>query len=142
MDVSSRRKKFQLLANLDDSDMERYLLKNAHRRALDECALFSTHYIVVEVIDAQNCVAGYKVGDRFVVNGLGILIPELSVGKICVAAMFAIKCLIDRFWEAFLNNSTEILHDTTRCPDVGVRWGGLGSAVFRGYAKAKIEVKS
>jgi hypothetical protein len=44
-------------------------------------------------------------------------------------------------WQAFLNNSTEILHDTVHCPDVGVRQGGAGTVTMRVRAVPKEEVK-
>jgi hypothetical protein len=34
-------------------------------------------------------------------------------------------------WQAFFNNSTEVLHDTVHCPDVGVRHGGAGTVTMR-----------
>jgi hypothetical protein len=42
-------------------------------------------------------------------------------------------------WQAFFENSTDILHDTIRCPDVGVHRGGWGEVTMRAYASAKRE---
>ena len=59
-----------------------------------------------------------------------------SPPRLCIAAFSALKPLVDRMWEAFLNNKVEVMHDTTHCPDVGIGSGGVGSVVMRVHAEA------
>jgi len=103
-------------------------------KAAENAPLFAKHKMVVEVIEARNCAAGYKTGDRFFIDSEGCLITDQSPPRLCVSAIWAMKPLVDRMWEAYFNNSTEILHDTIRCPDVGVERGGAGEVTFRIYS--------
>lgn len=100
-------------------------------RATEDAPLFAKQKMVIEVIEARNCAAGYKKGDKFYIDSEGCLIREQSPSRICVSAIWAIKPLVDRMWEAYFNNSTEVLHDTIRCPDVGVERGGAGEVTLR-----------
>jgi len=100
-------------------------------RATENAPLFAKQKMLIEVIEARNCAAGYRVGDKFYVDSEGCLIQNESPRRICVAAIWAIKPLVDRMWEAYFNNSTEVFHDTIRCPDVGVERGGAGEVTLR-----------
>ena len=40
-------------------------------------------------------------------------------------------------WQAFFDGKTEVLHDTIRCPDVGVHQGGWGEITMRVRAVPK-----
>jgi uncharacterized repeat protein (TIGR04076 family) len=129
--IKARWKNFQDLLGLSDDEVRLYRSYEPHRRAMEEAPLFSTHEMEVEVIESSNCIAGYKRGDKFVVDSLGILVKERCPEKLCVGAIFAIKIVVDRMWEAFLNNTTEVLHNTVRCPDVGIAHGGVGEVLMR-----------
>jgi uncharacterized repeat protein (TIGR04076 family) len=98
--------------------------------------------MVVEVVEAHHCAAGYKPGDRFVVDSDGLLVSEQCPVRLWVGAIYSFKTLVDRMWQAFFDNSTEILHDTAHCPDVGVHKGGAGTVLMRICAEAKARVES
>ena len=80
--------------------------------------------------------------DRDFLRGGGAgacLVLDRCPPRICAAAVWAFKPLIDRMWEAFANGSTEVFHDTVRCPDVGVERGGAGEITMRIRAVPKGE---
>lgn len=129
--IEKRWKRVQEHLGFTDEEMAIYRSYPNHVKAMERAPLFATHKMMIEVIEAHNCAAGYKVGDKFVVDAEGYLIPEECPSRLCVAAIFAFKPLVDRIWQAFYNNSTEILHDTVHCPDVGVRRGGAGEVTMR-----------
>jgi uncharacterized repeat protein (TIGR04076 family) len=139
--IEKRWKKVQEHLGFTDEEIALFRSHPNHVKAMERAPLFATHEIVIEVIESHNCAAGYQVGDQFVIDAEGILIPEKSPSKLCVAAIFSFKPLVDRMWQAFYNNSTEILHDTVHCPDVGVRQGGTGSVTLRGRAILKGNAK-
>lgn len=139
--TEKRWKKVQEHLGFADEELAIYRSFPSHVKAMEKAPAFATHEMVIEVIEAHNCAAGYKVGDQFVVDTEGCLIRERCPSRLCVAAIFSFKPLIDRMWQAFFNNSTEILHDTVHCPDVGVRQGGAGTVTMRGRAVPKEEVK-
>jgi uncharacterized repeat protein (TIGR04076 family) len=132
--IEERWKRVQGHLGFTDEEIDLFRSYPNHVKAMEEAPLFSTHEMVIEVIEAHNCAAGYKVGDEFVVDSEGCLIPERCPSRLCAAAIYAFKPLIDRMWQAFFNNSTEVLHDTVHCPDVGVRRGGAGAVTMRGRA--------
>ena len=100
-------------------------------RAMEDAPGFVTHKMVIEVLEAHNCAAGYRAGDRFTVDGEGCLVLEESPPRLCIAAVWAFKPLVDRMWEAFFNKGFEVLHDTVQCPDVGVHKGGAGQITLK-----------
>jgi uncharacterized repeat protein (TIGR04076 family) len=139
--IEKRWKRVQEHLGFTDEEMAIYRSYPNHVKAMESTPLFGTHKIMIEVIEAHNCVAGYQVGDKFVVDAEGCLIPEECPSRLCVAAIFAFKPLVDRIWQAFFNNNTDILLDTVHCPDVGVRRGGAGEVTMRAYAVSKDTVK-
>jgi hypothetical protein len=71
------------------------------------------------------------------VEGDGSLVLDECPSKLCIAAIYAFKSLVDRMWQVFYDGSAEVLHDTVRCPDVGVRRGGWGEITMRVRAVPK-----
>jgi uncharacterized repeat protein (TIGR04076 family) len=132
--VEERWKRVQGHLGFTDKELTLFRSYPNHVKAMEEAPLFSTHQMVIEVVEAHNCAAGYRPGDRFVVDAEGCLISDQCPARLCAAAVYAFKPLIDRLWQAFYNNSTDILHDTVHCPDVGVDKGGAGSVTMRGRA--------
>lgn len=139
--IEQRWKKVQDHLNFTDEEMAIFRSYPNHVKAMESAPLFATHEMVIEVIESHNCAAVYRVGDQFIVDAEGILIPEKSPSKLCVGAIFSFKPLVDRMWQAFYSNSTEVLNDTVHCPDVGVRRGGAGSVTMRVHAVPKGEAK-
>ena len=135
--IERRWKKVQEHLGFTDEEIAVFRSNPKNVRAMERAPLFATHNMLIEVIEARNCAAGYKVGDKFYVDSEGCLISDQSPPRICVAALWAFKPLVDRMWEAFFNNATEILHDTVRCPDVGVHRGGTGEVTMRIYAVSR-----
>jgi len=132
--VEERWKRVQEHLGFTDEELTLFRSHPNHVKAMEGAPLFSTHEMVIEVIEARNCAAGYKAGDQFVVDAEGCLISGECPSRLCAAAVYAFKPLIDRLWQAFYNNSTEILHDTVHCPDVGLHRGGAGAVTMRGRA--------
>jgi len=142
--LEKRWKKVQEHLRFTDEELAMYQSHPQNVKAMERAPLFATHKMAVEIIEAHNCAAGYEVGDKFVVDAEGCLIPEQCPSRLCVAAIFALKPLVDRMWQAYYDNSTEIFHDTVHCPDVGVRRGGAGAVTMRAciVPKDKVTQKS
>ncbi|MBI5439880.1 MAG: TIGR04076 family protein [Deltaproteobacteria bacterium] len=129
--LEKRWKGVQEHLGFTDEELATYRSFPKNVKAMEEGRAFVTHEMVVEVIEAKNCAAGYRVGDRFLVDSHGCLVAEECPPRLCAAAVWALKPLIDRLWEAFFHGATEVLHDTVRCPDVGVARGGAGEVTLR-----------
>jgi uncharacterized repeat protein (TIGR04076 family) len=135
--IERRWKKFQGILGYTDEELSIYRSFPKNVKAMEEASAFVKYYIVMEVIEARNCAAGYKAGDKFFVDGDGCLVVDKCPPKICAAAVWAFKPLIDRIWEAFYHGATDCFHDTVRCPDVGVEKGGAGEITLRARAVPK-----
>lgn len=139
MKLENRWCKLQGILGYTDEELEIFRSEPKKVKAMEEGARFATQNMVIEIIDAHNCAMGYKVGDRFVVDGGGALIVDQCPAKLCVGAIAAFKTLTDRMWQAFYDGKSEVLHDTVHCPDVGVREGGWGMITMRVSSIAREE---
>jgi uncharacterized repeat protein (TIGR04076 family) len=135
--TEKRWRKYQERFGFTEEELAAFRSRPQHIKSMERAPAFATHNIVIEIIEAHHCAADYKAGDRFVVNGEGMLILDQCPPKLCAAAIAGFKLLIDRMWQAFYDGSTEVLHDTARCPDVGVKNGGWGEIVMRVHAVPK-----
>ncbi len=135
--IEKRWKKFQKLLGFTDEELVVYRSFPKNVKAMENAPGFVTHELIVEIIEARNCAAGYKTGDTFTVDGAGMLVTDKCPPKLCAAAIWAFKPLIDRIWEGFYHGGTDCMHDTVRCPDVGVEVGGAGVITMRVRAVPK-----
>ncbi len=135
--VKKRWRKFQEHLNYTDEELEIYRSEPKKTRAMEQASKFANYKMVIEIVESHNCGMGYKAGDRFVVDGDGSLVLAECPPKLCVGAIYGFKSLVDRMWQAFYDGSTEVLHDTVRCPDVGVGRGGWGEITMRIHAVPK-----
>ena len=139
--IELRWRKIQSHLGFSDEELDLFRSNPKYKKCIENAPLFRSHIIVIDVIEAIGCTAGYKAGDQFHVDGQGCIIKEKSPPQLCVAAIWAIKPLMDRMWEAFFNNSTDVFHDTVRCPDVGVQRGGAGEVTFRVRAVSRQQME-
>jgi uncharacterized repeat protein (TIGR04076 family) len=132
--IERRWKKVQERLGFTDDELTLFKSSPAHVKAVERARPFAVMRMVIEVLEARNCAAGYRSGDKFVVDSEGMLVAEQCPAKLCVGAIYAFKKLVDRMWQAFFDDSTEVLHNTVHCPDVGVHDGGAGMVTMRIYA--------
>ena len=100
------------------------------RRMLADSATFfhncAEYQIVAEVVEATRCMAGVKVGDRYVIQGAAID-PEQSTGPNCI---FLIAMLVQRVAAAFDRFGREgeiaLTLPGAQCTDPGPVVGGFG----------------
>jgi hypothetical protein len=89
--------------------------------------------IIAEVVHSTGCNAQLQVGDRYVFNGVGILVPEASTGRVCIEAMGPLatlrRVMHDRIVEGLDPN--DLVFDTVRCADPSLKYGGMGEVVFQ-----------
>jgi uncharacterized repeat protein (TIGR04076 family) len=135
--VERRWRKLQQMLGYTDEELEIYRSDPKKVAAMEQASKFANSRIVIDIVESHNCGMGYKAGDAFVVDGEGALVIDQCPPRLCVAAIAALKPLVDRMWQAFYNGSAEVLHDTVRCPDVGVRRGGWGEITMRVRAVRK-----
>lgn len=93
--------------------------------------------VVMEVVKSENCGYKPKVGDRYVMNGSGMLIPEECTFPLCLWALAPILpisyVIFDRLSQGQDPNGH--LYDHMKCTDTGVRCGGIGEVAFKVYCE-------
>lgn len=102
-------------------------LSSKHQRLIEKGDEFRKCRLVAEVLEAKNCIAGLKKGDKYIFHGSGFLLPEESTcPRICLWALISFVpfsfMLYDRIGQG--NGPSEFWIDRVRCLDVGVERGG------------------
>ncbi len=129
--IKRRWQNFQEHLGYTDEEVAIFRSESKRAKSVEDCPNMVKYNTLIEVIEAYNCGAGHKVGDKFLVDPEGCLILEECPPRICIAAVWAFKPLVSRMWQAFYDGKTEIFQDTVTCPDVGVRRGGWGEITMR-----------
>ena len=90
--------------------------------------------IVAEVVRAEHCNSGYKVGDRFVLDVDGNFISKLCPKRLCVYLIsqltIPVGLINERLSEGLEPNDFHFMRNV-RCPDVGVDCSGYGEVMLR-----------
>ena len=93
--------------------------------------------VIMEVVKSENCGYKPKVGDRYVMNGSGMLIPEECTFPLCLWALAPILpisyVIFDRLSQGLDPNGH--LYDHMKCTDTGVGCGGIGEVAFKVYCE-------
>ena len=95
--------------------------------------------MVAEVVEANNCLAGHKKGDKYVFSASGFLLPdESTVPRLClwaIAPMLPFMHIVyDRLAEG-LDDPSPKGWDSVHCADVGLDCGGVGQVLFKVYCE-------
>jgi uncharacterized repeat protein (TIGR04076 family) len=135
--IERRWKKFQEMQGYSDEEIAIYKSNPRYAKAMEKASKFLTHNIIVEVVEAHNCNAGHKVGDRFVLTGNGYLIRDENPKLMCIHALGALMPFVYAMWERFYEDldPAGLLFTTFHCPDVGCKRGGWGELIMRMYAE-------
>ncbi len=104
-------------------------------RMLAESEVFfrncGTYQVVAEVVEAVRCMAGVRVGDRYVIQGATID-PDQSTGPNCI---FLISMLVQRVAAAFDRfggqGEMKLTLSGAHCTDPGPVVGGFGSVKIK-----------
>lgn len=93
--------------------------------------------VIMEVVSSENCGYKPKVGDRYVMNGSGMLIPEECTFPLCLWALAPILpisyVIFDRLSQGLDPNGH--LYEYMKCTDTGVGCGGIGEVAFKVYCE-------
>ena len=89
--------------------------------------------IVAEVVQAENCNSGYRIGDKFVLDVDGNFISKLCPERLCVYAMaqlvVPVALINERLSENLDPNQFHFMK-FVQCPDIGVDCSGYGQVRF------------
>ena len=135
--IDDLRRKLKERVGWTDDELNRLSLK--HWRFLDRQHKLRHYKLIAEVVRMiDHCELQPKIGDKFVFNGEGILIPEeTTFPRVCLWALAGIYPLslmtMDRILEGLDPN--DIWRDQVSCMDTCIRDGGLGQVIFKVYCE-------
>lgn len=111
------------------SDKQQLIIKSGARRR--------AYKVILEVVKSDNCGLKPKIGDRYVMNGSGMLITEECTFPLCLWALGPILpisyVIFDRLSQGLDPNGH--LFDHMKCTDTGVGCGGIGEVAFKIYCE-------
>lgn len=136
--IESLRKKMKEYGGWTDEELDKISSKNW--RLIDGEHKLRHYKMIAEVVQINDhCELQPKIGDKYVLNGAGVLIPEESTFPgICIGALTGIAPLwymvMDRILAGLDPN--EMWRDRASCTDLSLRTGGgLGEVIFRVYCE-------
>jgi uncharacterized repeat protein (TIGR04076 family) len=123
-------KKFGDRVGYAESDLGKFRDNDPRVRNMEKAASSTAKYsIEAEVVESRHCNAGYKVGDKFVLDADGNFITKLCPKKMCVYAVsqlaVPVALINERFSEDLDPNEFHFMRQV-RCLDVGVDCSGYG----------------
>ncbi len=111
------------------SDKQQLIIKSGARRR--------AYKVILEVVKLDNCGLKPKIGDRYVMNGSGMLITEECTFPLCLWALGPILpisyVIFDRLSQGLDPNGHLFNH--MKCTDTGVGCGGIGEVAFKIYCE-------
>ncbi|GEM_PF-1248104 len=135
--VDDLRRKLKERSNWTDEELDR--LSPKQWRFLNSEHKLRHYKIIAEVVRVvDHCELQPKIGDKFVFNAGGMLIPEeTTFPMVClwaIASLFPLSMMImDRILAGLDPN--EMWRDQISCMDSSIRDGGLGNVVFKVYCR-------
>lgn len=136
--MGKRWQKLQEMQGYTDEEMAIFRSNPKYVRAMEYSPKFMSHRIIVEVVEAHNCIAGHKAGDRIaVMTGNGHLVTEEMPKHVCAFGLFTALPRLYALWERFQEDldPNGILFPFSHCPDVGCNNGGWGEIITRVYTE-------
>jgi uncharacterized repeat protein (TIGR04076 family) len=93
--------------------------------------------VIAEVVEAQGCHAGHKVGDKFVMTAGGQLIAEKCPQRLCMFALGPVATVLPAVYERLITRSDPDFErfNIVQCTDVGLDKGGWGKILMKVYVE-------
>jgi uncharacterized repeat protein (TIGR04076 family) len=136
--MERRWKKLQEMQGYTDEEMVIFRSKPSYVKVVEYAPMFLTHRIIIQVVEAHNCKAGHKAGDKIaVLSGDGLLLPSQMPKPVCSFALMVMIPKLYGLWERFYANldPNDLFVNTTHCPDIGCKKGGWGELIMKIYAE-------
>ena len=129
-------KQLQQVMGYSDEQMKSFLQNPRNQKILSRQGDIAQVNIVFEIVKAEGCIVGHKVGQKFIVAKGGALDMKNSAPFLCPFLMPPITRLTwviqERVWEGL---DPQPLFAMGQCDDVGHDCGGFGRVVM----EARIE---
>lgn len=94
--------------------------------------------IVAECVESKYCGAGIKVGQKYIFQTVpNVFLPEQSDAPCCIKALGPLAEHMHSLWERMFEglNPNEGMTLYVPCLDMGLKYGGIGTVIFRIYCE-------
>ncbi len=119
-----------------DEQFQHFLQNPRNLKMLSRLETCTRTSIVLKIVKAHGCMAGHKVGEKFIFPTSGAMDTRNSAEKLCPFLMPPMTRLVwivqERIWEGL--EPMPLFH-VGQCDDVGYNCGGLGRVII----EARIE---
>lgn len=129
---------FKQIKGMTDDDFERFISNPANRKIVLSKNEMDKYKIIAEVIESKYCGAGVKVGQKYTFRTVpNVLLVDESDCPLCIKALGPVSELMHGFWDRIIEgvDPNEGMWQYARCLDMGIKYGGLGSVIFKVYAQ-------
>ena len=134
MDEATREMTKSMIG-ITDEELDK--LSPGMQRMLENSVALMSYKIVAEVVEAQNCFAFYKPGDKLVFNATMLNKDETTAANICTDAIMPLNTAIRAMLSAIVNGEdpNKYIFNHVQCIDTGAMHGGLGRVLFKVYVE-------
>ncbi len=124
------------------SDTQMKKLNKSQAKLVAEIGDVLDYRLIAEVVKSENCISGHKVGDKFVMNGAGQLLPKECTNKdtLCIFALAKLNQAAAIYFDRIMSGNDPLsgsIFEVLRCEDVGMENGGWGEIVMKLYVRKK-----
>jgi hypothetical protein len=134
MDEATREMTKSMIG-ITDEELDK--LSPGMQRMLENSVALMGYKIVAEVVEAENCFAFYKPGDKLVFNATMLNKDETTAANICTDAIMPLNTAIRAMLSAIVNGEdpNKYIFNHVQCIDTGAMHGGLGRVLFKVYVE-------
>jgi uncharacterized repeat protein (TIGR04076 family) len=133
MDIEELWKLFQGHMEYTDEQMKVFRTDPEKVKMVTETPDFVKCQIVAEVIESENCHAGHKVGDKFIMSAGGVLMSEKCPNRMCMFALGPVANMLPALYERIFTKSDPGYKrsNIVQCTDIGLDKGGWGKVLMK-----------
>jgi uncharacterized repeat protein (TIGR04076 family) len=137
METEEIWRRFQKHMGYTDEEMDIFRSDPEKVRMVTGTPEFVKCRVIAEVVEAQGCHAGHKVGDKFVMTAGGQLIAEKCPQRLCMFALGPVATVLPAVYERLITKSDPDLKrfNIVQCTDVGLDKGGWGKILMKVYVE-------
>ena len=137
MEKENFYKFFQGLFGYNDKQMEEIRTspeKEYLRKTMKGFSINPNRKVIAEVTKAENCAAGHKVGDRYVIGADGMLLKDKCPKNICIGAVTTLNPILAIVFDRIADQREDLNPQAANhvsCSDCGFSDGGFGRVMMK-----------
>jgi uncharacterized repeat protein (TIGR04076 family) len=118
---------------IDDRELEIFLASPKRVKRLRAVERYRDYRVVVKVVSSEACIAGHKVGDEFLIDSMGRVLPGEDGDGICIMALTKIWWRVMLMLERMADDgelSSKLFDLPMNCYGAGLPLGACGEIMM------------